>query len=100
MPLTGHPFLRPRTNVRVSVSGFPFFFSFLFISVGFICWVPFPGWVSLGVLAMPQGQVCVSHSVPKSLNDSRGHRPIVDTCANEAISQWGKRRVINSVYLL
>ena len=30
---------------------------------------------------------------------SRGHRPIVDTCANEAIPQWGKRRLITSVYL-
>ena len=29
----------------------------------------------------------------------RGHRPIVDTCANEAIPQWGKRRLITSVYL-
>ena len=45
--------------------------------------------------------VCVSTSVPKrKLKNSRGHRPIVDTCANEAIPQWGKRRVINSVYLL
>ena len=30
---------------------------------------------------------------------SRGHSPIVDTCANEAIPQWGKRRLITSVYL-
>ena len=29
----------------------------------------------------------------------RGHRPIVDTCANEAIPQRGKRRLITSVYL-
>ena len=29
----------------------------------------------------------------------RGHRPIVDTCANEGIPQWGKRRLITSVYL-
>ena len=32
-------------------------------------------------------------------NPSRGHRPIVDTCANEAIPQWGKRRLITFVYL-
>ena len=31
--------------------------------------------------------------------DSRGHRPIVDTCANEAIPQRGKRRLITFVYL-
>ena len=29
----------------------------------------------------------------------RGNRPIVDTCANEAIPQWGRRRLITSVYL-
>ena len=32
--------------------------------------------------------------------DSRGHRPILDTCANEAIPQWGKRSLITCVYLL
>ena len=31
---------------------------------------------------------------------SRGHRPIVDTCANEAVPRWGMRRLITSVYLL
>ena len=31
---------------------------------------------------------------------SRGHRPIVDTCANEAIPQWGKHDLISHVYLL
>ena len=30
---------------------------------------------------------------------SRGHRPIVDTCANEAIPQWGKHDLISHVYL-
>ena len=30
---------------------------------------------------------------------SRGHRPIVDTCANEAIPQWGKLDLISHVYL-
>ena len=30
----------------------------------------------------------------------RGHRPIVDTCANEAIPQWGKHDLISHVYLL
>ena len=30
---------------------------------------------------------------------SRGHRPIVDTCANEAIPQWGKHNLISCVYL-
>ena len=34
-----------------------------------------------------------------NVNFSRGHKPIVDTCANEAIPQWGKRRLITSVYL-
>ena len=29
----------------------------------------------------------------------RGHRPIVDTCANEAIPQWGKHDLISHVYL-
>ena len=28
---------------------------------------------------------------------SRGHRPIVDTCANEAIPQWGKHDLISHV---
>ena len=43
--------------------------------------------------------VCVSHPVPKG-STSRGHRPIVDTCANEAVPRWGMRRLITSVYLL
>ena len=30
---------------------------------------------------------------------SRGHRLIVDTCANEAIPQWGKHDLISHVYL-
>ena len=30
---------------------------------------------------------------------SRGHRPIVDTCANEAIPQRGKHNLISCVYL-
>ena len=30
---------------------------------------------------------------------SRRHRPIVDTCANEAIPQWGKHSPISCVYL-
>ena len=34
-----------------------------------------------------------------NLKNCRGHRPIVDTCANEAIPQWGKRRLSTSVYL-
>ena len=42
--------------------------------------------------------VCVSHPVPKG-STSRGHRPIVDTCANEAVPRWGMRRLITSVYL-
>ncbi len=29
----------------------------------------------------------------------RGHRPVVDTCANEAIPQWGKHDLISHVYL-
>ena len=33
------------------------------------------------------------------LRNSRGHRPIVDTCANEAIPQWGKHDLISHVYL-
>ena len=36
---------------------------------------------------------------PVSTLGLQGHRPIVDTCANEAIPQWGKRRLITSVYL-
>ena len=44
-------------------------------------------------------KLSVSTSVTKSF-ECRGHRPIVDTCANEAVPQWGKRRLITSVYLL
>ena len=49
--------------------------------------------------AAKRHRVCVSTSVTKSF-ECRGHRPIVDTCANEAVSRWGKRRLITSVYLL
>ena len=31
---------------------------------------------------------------------SRGHRPMVATCANEANPSWGKRGLIIRVYLL
>ena len=50
--------------------------------------------------------VCVCHSLFRRalsfpiLDSGRGHRPIVDTCANEAVPRWGKRRLITSVYLL
>ena len=47
--------------------------------------------------------VCVEHlnrcKTSHPYCHSRGHRPIVDTCANEAIPQWGKHRLINGVYL-
>ena len=33
------------------------------------------------------------------LGFSRGHRPVVDTCANEAIPQWGKHDLISHAYL-
>ena len=36
----------------------------------------------------------------RPLQSGRGHRPIVDTCANEAVPRWGMRRLITSVYLL
>ena len=51
--------------------------------------------------APPSGTVCVcvSHPVPKG-STSRWRRPIVDTCANEAVPRWGMRRLITSVYLL
>ena len=32
-------------------------------------------------------------------NFIRGHRPIVDTCANEAIPQWGMQDLASLVYL-
>ena len=35
----------------------------------------------------------------KSLTNTLQHRTIVDTCANKAIPQWGKRRLITSAYL-
>ena len=34
----------------------------------------------------------------KSLTNTLQHRTIVDTCANKAIPQWGKRRLITSAY--
>ena len=31
--------------------------------------------------------------------ERRGHRPVLDTCANEAIPRWGKGGLINHLYL-
>ena len=36
--------------------------------------------------------------VPEQLS-GRGHRPVLDTCANEAIPRWGKGGLINRLYL-
>ena len=50
--------------------------------------------------------LCVSHPVsrrglPPFLSTmSSGHRPIVSTCANEAVPRLGKQRLIASVYPL
>ena len=33
------------------------------------------------------------------MKQCRGHRPVLDTCANEAIPRWGKGGLINHLYL-
>ena len=46
-------------------------------------------------------RVCVCVTLcPKSFHKAERNRPIVDTCANEAVPRWETRRLITSVYLL
>ena len=47
----------------------------------------------------PIGTRCYILRLRFDKNKSTGHRPIVDTCANEAIPQWGKHNLISCVYL-
>ena len=43
-------------------------------------------------------RVSFINSVPEQFS-GRGHRPVLDTCANEAIPRWGKGGLINHLYL-
>ena len=73
-------------------SGFPWFMS-CHVMLSCPC-IPSPCFSGLGVCVdlLKRSKTC-------TVFGSRGHRPIVDTCANEAIPQWGKRRLITFVYL-